>query len=405
MLGMKLSLVQKDNLLFSKNGEDGEDCCNTLIIDLSHQFGGANTRVLSLMKKMNQDRVALAALENSPVAIEARRAGLRVFSVGQSKNSLQILPNLISIIRQEGFQVLDTQNPQSKFWGSIASTLTGAALVSTLNSWYGSEHGEGSLKGRLYAMLELSTNFALDRYIVVSKAIHEALIQHGVSSQKIDVIHNAIEINHGEIASSGNSLNYALNLPANSIVLIAAGRLTWAKGYEDLINALNLIIEEDPRVYCLIAGDGELRQSLEAEIKSSGLTKHVLLLGYLPREDVLSLMRVSDIFIMPSRSEGTPIALLEAAALRKPILATSVGGIPELLENGKECLLVPPGDLSELINGIRKLIQDTSLANRLAENAYQRVAQDFTVNAQVLSTIQSYNKAWNARKEKMWRTA
>ena len=402
MFGLKLSLLREGNHPFSNLGGD---CCNTLIIDLSNQFGGANTRVLSLMKKMDQDRVALATLENSPVAVEARRAGLRVFTVGKNKNSLRILPNLISIIRQEGFHVLDTQNPQSKFWGSLASALTGAALVSTLNSWYGSEHGENSFKGRLYAILELSTNFALDRYIVVSKSIGEALIRHGVDSQKIDVIHNSVEINHCETLPGGKSLNYALNLPANSIVLIAAGRLTWAKGYEDLIHVLNFIIEEDPRVYCLIAGDGELRQSLETQIKNSGLSKHVLLLGYLPREDVLSLMGISDIFVMPSRSEGTPIALLEAAALRKPILATSVGGIPELLENGKECLLVPSGDLSELANGIQRLIEDKSLSKRIAENAYRRVSREFTVDAQVPATIQSYTNAWNARREKLWRTA
>jgi glycosyltransferase involved in cell wall biosynthesis len=357
------------------------------------------------MKKMDRNRVALAALENSPVAIEARRAGLQVFSVGKSKSGLHVLPSLVSIIRGEGFQVLDTQNPQSKFWGSLASFLTGAALVSTLNSWYGNEHGKKSLKGRLYAMLELGTNFALDRYIVVSKPIHEVLVQHRVSSQMIDLIHNAVEINHDRAMDGGKSLSYALNLPANSIVLIAAGRLTWAKGYEDLIDALNLIVEDDPRVYCLIAGDGELRQSLEAHIKNSGLSKHVLLLGYLPREDVLALMGVCDIFVMPSRSEGTPIALLEAAALRKPILATSVGGIPELLENGQECILVPSGNLSELANGIRMLILDKSLARRLAENAYQRASRDFTVDAQVLATIQSYNRAWNTKKEKLLRIA
>lgn len=399
---MKLSLLQDDNHLFSNINEGS---CNTLIIDLSENFGGANTRVLSLMKRMDRNRIALAALENSPVANEARRAGLRVFTVGKNKSSLQIIPKLVSIIRRERFQVLDTQNPQSKFWGSIVSAITGAALVSTLNSWYASEHGKNSLKGWLYAMLELGTNFALDRYVVVSNAIHDVLTSHGVSSQKIDLIHNAVEINHGKISDVGKSSTYALNLPAESIVLIAAGRLTWAKGYEDLISALELIVKEDKRVYCLIAGDGELRQRLEVQISNSGLAKHILLLGYLPRTDVLSLIEVSDIFVMPSRSEGTPIALLEAAALRKPILATSVGGIPELLENGEECILVSSGDLIELANAIRKLIQDKSLAERLAENAYRRVSRDFAVDAQVLATIQSYNKAWTSRKEKLWNTA
>ena len=381
-----------------------QDCCNTLIIDLSKNFGGATTRVLNLMQQMDHDRIALAALENSPVAIEAERAGLRVFVVGRNKSSLQIITRLVSVIRQGGFQVLDAQNPQAKFWGSIAAKLTGAALVSTLNSWYGSEHGEKSLKGRLYTMLELGTNFALDRYVVVSRSIYESLIRHGIHPDKIDLIHNAVEIQRSQNMGSGRDLIHALGLPPEAITLIAAGRLTWAKGYEDLIGALKLVVEEDKRVYCLIAGEGELRQKLETQIESVGLTKHIILLGHLPRVEVLSLMEAGDIFVMPSRSEGTPIALLEAAALRRPILATSVGGIPELLKDGHECLLVPSPNLLGLVNGIRKLVHDKGLAELLAENAHRRVLRDFTLNVQALATIQSYNRAWKSRNGRLWRT-
>ena len=223
-------------------------------------------------------------------------------------------------------------------------------------------------------------------------------------SDKIDLIHNAVEIQSSQNSGSGRDLIHALDLPPEAIILVAAGRLTWAKGYEDLISALKLVVEEDQRVYCLVAGEGELRQKLETQIESVGLTKHIILLGHLPRVEVLSLMEAGDIFVMPSRSEGTPIALLEAAALRKPILATSVGGIPELLKDGEECLLVPSPDLPELVNGIRKLIQDKGLAERLAENAHRRVLQDFTLNAQALATIQSYNRAWKSRNGRLWRT-
>lgn len=399
---MKSPPLKENNNLFLNVKEV---CCNTLIIDLSNRFGGANTRVLSLMQKMDRNNIALAALENSPVAIEAERAGLRVFVVGKNKLSFQIIAELVKIIRRERIQVLDTQNPQSKFWGTIAAKIMGIALVSTLNSWYASEHGENSFKGRLYTMLELNTNIALDRYIVVSRSICDALVRHGIDSRRIDLIHNAVEINDSQRPVNGKFSLEPLNLPPGAIILVAAGRLTWAKGYEDLISALEIIIKEDQRVHCLIAGDGELRQSLEVQISNSGLAEHILLLGYLPRAAVLSLMEISDIFIMPSRSEGTPIALLEAAALRKPILATLVGGIPELLENGKECILVSAGDSIKLANAIRKLIQDRSLAERLAENAYRRVSQEFTLDAQVLATIQSYNKAWISRKEKLWNTA
>jgi len=85
-------------------------------------------------------------------------------------------------------------------------------------------------------------------------------------------------------------------------------------------------------------------------------------------------------------------------------VATSVGGIPELLRDGDECLLVPSPDLPELVNGLRKLIQDKNLAERFAKNAYRRVLQGFTLNAQALATIQSYNKAWKSRNGRLLRT-
>ena len=399
---MKLPLSKENNNPF---WHINEGCCNALIIDLSTRFGGANTRVLSLMQKMDREHIALAALENSPVAIEAARAGLRVFIVGKNKFSFRIILNLVKIIRRERIQVLDTQNPQSKLWGTIVAKIMGIALVSTLNSWYASEHGETSLKGRLYTMLELNTNCALDRYVVVSRSIYDALICHGIDSGQIDLIHNAVEINDNQKLEDGKFTLSSLNLPSGAIVLVAAGRLAWAKGYEDLISALEIIIKEDQRVYCLIAGEGELYETLDAQIKKLGLAEHVFLIGYLPRKEVLSLIKESNIFVMPSRSEGTPIALLEAAALRKPILATSVGGIPDLLENGEECLLVPPSDLLELVKGIRILIGDRFLANRVAENAYRRVMRDFNVSAQALSTIQSYNKAWKTKNERLWSTS
>lgn len=379
--------------------KQNEDLCQTLIIDLSKNFGGADTRVLNLMRKLPRDRVALATLQNSPLASEAERAGLRVFRVGKDKSSWEIIRNLVSIIRSEGVQVLDTQNPQSKFWGSISAGLTGVALVSTLNSWYANEHGQRSLKGLLYAMLELNTNSFLDRYIVVARSIFDALVERGVAPDKIDLIYNAVESDCAPAITNG--IIQSLNLPHESIVLVAVGRLTWAKGFEDLIRTVEGLVKEDGRIHCLIAGEGELRERLETLIEQTGLTRNIYLLGHLSHENVLSLIAASDIFVMPSRSEGTPIALLEAAILRKPIVATWVGGIPELVSNEEECLLVDPGNVFQLATSIRRLIQDKQLAERLGDHAYRRASRDFSLDVQAHATIQSYNKAFQSRNERM----
>lgn len=371
-----------------------ESKVKALIVDLSHGFGGATSRVLTLMQNMPHDRIALAALHDSPVAREAERFGLLVFVVGRRKISPWILIRLISIIRRERFQVLDTQNPQSKFWGSFAALFTGVALVSTLNSWYGNEHGRKNLKGYFYSFIEIGTNFALSRYIVVSRSIYDELLRRHIPPSRIDLIYNAVDIQIDRIAGDKKSLLQQFDLSAESVLLAAAGRLTWAKGYEDLIEAFQFIAEELKNVYCLIAGDGELYEDLEERIERSGLKRRVFLLGHLNRDEVLALIKGCDIFVMPSRTEGTPVALLEAGGLMKPILATCVGGIPELISDGAEGVLVPANNPKELALGIKKLVTDKELSSQLARGAYHRVKRDFTVHQQVKATSQTYTRAW-----------
>ena len=365
-----------------------------LLIDLSRKFGGASSRALTLVRNFPPGQVGLAVLKDSPIALEACRLGLPVIIVGSHKLSPFILFRLISAIRRVGYHVLDTQNPQSKFWGSLAGWLTGTPLVSTLNSWYIDEHGKMNLRGLFYALLELGTNFALVRYIVVSKSIFDGLVRYRIDPSKIHLIYNAIDIIGDNISSLRPSLIEKLKIPTDSILIVAAGRFVWAKGYEDLVDAVQLLAPENPNVYCLIAGDGELYSKLEKRIETAGLKERIMLLGQTSRADVLSLVKACDIFTMSSRSEGTPMVLLEAASLKKPILATNVGGIPELLKSEEDCLLVPAGNPPALANGMKRMLADKKFSERLALSAYLRVIQNFSVEGQVRDTMSVYSQAW-----------
>lgn len=360
-----------------------------LLVDLSKRFGGANTRVLTLMREFPRDRVALATLNNSPVAHEARSAGLTVFPMGGSKFDPRILFRLIRAIRQGDFELLDVQNIQSKFWGSLAAVFTSLPLVSTLNSWYTSEHGK-NLKGRIYTFVELWTNTKKVWYIAVAKPIYEALQKAGIPQERISLIYNAVQIDCDQIENNREQFLSKYNLPVDALLCVSVGRLVWAKGYEDLIRVFAVVSEEFPQLYCLIVGDGVLYESLKNQITAAGLEKRIFLLGNLEHKKVLPVVKAADIFLMPSRSEGTPISLLEAAALEKPILATNCGGIPELVDNGVEALLVPPENERGLVDGIRRLVKDADFAHRLAKQAKVRVEREFTLKNQVELTRNVY---------------
>jgi glycosyltransferase involved in cell wall biosynthesis len=370
-----------------------------LIVDLSHEFGGASSRALGLMSGFPAGQVGLAAISDSPVFRQAQKMGLRVHAVGAHKADWRILPNLLKVIRQNQYQVVDTQNIQSKLWASFAAWQTEVALVSTLNSWYRFEHGK-SLKGALYTWLELLTNPGLDGYIVVSKTVCDALKKAEKKVPFIDLIYNAIGLSLEEIPGDSTWLKAKFDLPANAIVCSAVGRLVWAKGYEDLIDAIAQIASLEPALHCLIVGDGELRSLLQAKIEQSGLSGRIMLVGYLERDSVLSVLKASDFFVMPSRQEGTPIALLEAAAIGVPILATSSGGIPELVENGKQAVLVPPGDPAALASGLLELSQNPQRRQKLAAQAQAHVAEAFSLEAQVQATQSAYQKALEHQKSR-----
>jgi glycosyltransferase involved in cell wall biosynthesis len=338
----------------------------------------------------------LATINGSLIASELESHGYTVHRLAGNKFDPRIPFRIARLIRSHGYRVVDTQNPQSKLWGSFGALLGGAFLISTLNSWYMNEHPRYSLRWFGYSSIELLTNIALSRYIVVSREIKDAMIRFGVSEGKIDLIYNAINIQNFTISGDKKYWTEKLGLPQDAILCVAAGRLSWAKGHEVLIRAIQQLAEDFARVHCLIAGDGEMRDSLENDIQKFGLRGRVILIGHLSRPDVLSLIKAADIFVMPSRTEGTPIALLEAAVLRRPILASRVGGVPELIRDEEEGLLVPADQPSALAKSLRRLIQDKGLAERLTENAYRKVVTEFSLDAQADFTVQSYNKALQA---------
>jgi glycosyltransferase involved in cell wall biosynthesis len=365
-----------------------------LIVDLSMQYGGSTSRVLSMLSRFPRDQVLLAALRESAIAREAQNLGLPVHIVGNRKTDPRIVTRLAELIREHHIQVLDSQNIQSKFYASLASTWTRTALVSTINSWYANEHGGRSIKGWLYTLLELITNWNLSLYITVSQKDRQSLLRSGIRSENIELIYNAFEMKDLP-AISDTWLHTRLGIPADRLLCTAVGRLVAIKGYDVLIEAAREACKKIPSLTCVIIGEGEAREELERQIEESGMKDHVILAGYFDRNEVTSALRCSHLFAMPSRYEGTPIALLEAAALGCPILASSTGGIPELVTNEEHALLVPPGDAAALAEGIIRLCKDRKLAKELAGNAQRRANKDFNFETQVTATLHAYQKAWS----------
>jgi glycosyltransferase involved in cell wall biosynthesis len=345
------------------------------------------------MARAKPGTVALAGLRSGAITRQAIQLDLPVHIVASHKADPRLLLRIVQVIRRGGYNLLDSQNIQSKFWANLAAILTRTSLVSTLNSWYANEHGKASIKGGIYTSLELCTNQSLDLYITVSEKDRQSLLQAGLPEDKIELIYNAVDMNTSTIHGDSEWLKKKFNLPPDSIICTAVGRLVPVKGYDVFIDAVQKIASQVPQLVCLIVGEGECKEELHKQIQEAGLENRVHLVGYFDRPDAMSILKSSDIFVMPSRYEGTPIALLEAAALARPILASATGGIPELVQHEDHAFLVPPGNPTALAQGLMKLTLDQEYARSLGQNARQRIQKKFNLESQVDATWRAYQKA------------
>ncbi len=364
----------------------------TLFFEVAHRFGGSGTRLINLIKNLPKDRVALACLSASETANALRPLGYKIYEVGKNKFD-PLIPFRVARVLSEGeFEILDTQNIQSKIWGSIVVKLKPLAFVSTVNSAYMKEYGD-NIKGKLYHQLDMLTNRDLNKMIAVSAEVQHMLVDAGIDFNQISLIQNSIDINTDEVEEDPIGVRKTFEFPEGAIVGAAIGRLEWVKGFEVLIAAINLLLNKTDNFYCLIVGDGPQRSALVHLAVELGVTDHISFAGFQPLSTVYRVMRSTDMVIMPSYSEGTPMALLEAAILNSAIVASNVGGIPDILSDGKEALLVQPGDVEQLAEGILALCGNSPLRDQLGAAAHKKVREKFAPNTQVLALKKAYEDA------------
>ena len=158
---------------------------------------------------------------------------------------------------------------------------------------------------------------------------------------------------------------------------MTVGRLHEQKGHCYLIQAVSKVRKEFPKVKLLVTGEGEEENNLKKLVKSLDLTNEVIFAGL--SSDIEKILPMAELFILPSLWEGLPNALLEAMAAGLPIIATKVGGIPRVIEDGREGILIAPEDIHGLANAIKKLLTDQKLANTLSANAQRKAVDHFSI--------------------------
>jgi glycosyltransferase involved in cell wall biosynthesis len=234
-----------------------------------------------------------------------------------------------------------------------------------------------------------------DCVLVNAEAIRDNLLEQGYDASRIVVIRNGIALSKFAAKKRGPALRHELGFPLSARIVAVFSRLNRMKGVEYFLEAAAVLAERFPDVYFLVAGDGGNKRELEKQASGLGLGRRMVFTGF--RSDVPDLLSEVTISVLPSLSEGTSNTLLESMAAGVPVIATSVGGNPEVIEDGVSGLLVTPRDADALAGAIGRLLDDGDLTVRLGQAGMRRVSELFSIEGSVHETEHLYERLVDAK--------
>jgi glycosyltransferase involved in cell wall biosynthesis/2-polyprenyl-3-methyl-5-hydroxy-6-metoxy-1,4-benzoquinol methylase len=356
--------------------------------------GGGERYLELLIDRLDRDRFAplLICPEPGPFVDLMQRRGIPTVLVHLAPliNPMALF-RLVRLLRREHVTILQTHGARSNAYGAVAGWLAGVpVIISTVhNSLLDYEVGE--FKRWLYLLAKRCTIHLSDRVICVSAALRQYILDLFQTGPEHTVtVYNGIDLNQFSPAPSGQSVRAEFKVNGGPL-LVVLGRLASQKGHQYLLEALPRLIKEWPELRCLMVGDGELYPELTALAIRLGVAEHCHFTGV--RSDVAEVLAAADVVVLPSVSEGFPFVLLEALALAKPVVASNVHAVYELIEDRKSGVLVPARDPKALAYGIGEVLRDPTWAADMGRRGQQVVRERFTVARMVGQTVAVFEQA------------
>lgn len=366
------------------------------------EFGGPPILIIDIIQRLNKEdfrsTIATGFTPDSKYDMieSARDKGIEVFTIPSLVRDINPLKDTIALIdlylllKRKKFDVIHCHTSKGGFVGRIAAKLAGANVIVY------SPHGDifegyfNKIVTMAFAMLEKFAAYFTDTIVTLSKLGKERFLNHGVGKDsQIKPIYNGIDFKKFEcIKVSSSDKRKELGLQDGDFICTTVARFVPVKGHTYLIKAVLEVIKVIPDAKFLFVGDGELMPSLQKEIESLGLKHNIILPG--ASEDIAEILNCSDVFVLPSVNEGFGIVLVEAMAMKKPLIATNVGGIPEIVIDGKTGILVPPESPEALSASIIKLHNNPDMRIEMGRAGYYRAKELFDIE----TTVHEFEKLY-----------
>ena len=360
-------------------------------------FGGAQKYVYDLATSLSKDKyeVVVACGEGETLKEKLEEKGIRVIKLASSQRDISISKDIKTffdiwkMIRQERPDILHTNSSKIGGLGSLAGRLTQTPrIIFTAHGWAFNE--ERSLTAKFFILfLHWVTIILSHQTIAVSGKTKESISWMPFISQKIKIIHNGIgDFEKMEKVTAKEMLTKD---HTEKIIIYSISELHQNKGIDVGIKGISLLPEEIKKkaLYC-VAGEGEEKENLEKLVKELNLEKQVKLLGFL--NNAKNILSGADIFLFPSRTENLPLAVLEAGLSELPIIATSVGGVPEIIEDMKNGILVHPQNPKEIAEAIMYFLEHPEKQKEFGNEIKKTIVSFFSLEKMLNKTISLYNK-------------
>ena len=360
----------------------------SLHVDTARTWRGGQNQVLLTVNGLRSigERAALVAHPDGELRQRAAEGLELVPLAPKTEMDLSAAWKFSRLLKRLVPDVIHAHDPHGVAMASLALSLgaVSAAKGGKLPVLVASRRVDFHLKGNSFSRWKYRQ---VDCFIAASEAIRQMLVADGVAADRTVTVHEGIDVEHVQAAPAVN-VHEAFFLPHGAPVVGNVAALVPHKGQRYLIEAAHLVVQQVPDARFVILGEGELREHLEKQVHEHHLEKHVLLPGF--RTDVLGCLKGFDLFVMSSVTEGLGTSLLDAMAAARPIVATTAGGIPEIVEDGVNGLLVPPRDAKALADAIVRALKDQTLRRQMGEAGFARVNERFTVERMVAETASVY---------------
>ncbi|MEA2574476.1 MAG: hypothetical protein QOH93_1774 [Chloroflexia bacterium] len=357
--------------------------------------GGAEKVLVDLALRLDRTRfnvtvVATRATGNYQPLLDAARVRTMVVERNSRWESHKML-GLVRYMRKQPVHVLHTHLFGANTWGRVLGKLAGVPVIIAHEHWSSKAQREVWVDRLLYRLS--------NRILVPSEASKRLVMEmEKIPARYLDVTYNGVDISRFKPGLEAADARRELGICAEDVVIGTVGRLSPEKGgQDDLLWAANELRKSHPRVRLLIIGDGPLRPELERYAGELGMLDDGAALFTGTRDDIARLLSAMDVFVLPSHKEALPVAVLEAMSMCLPVVATNIGGVPEVVQDGSTGLLVEPGDRPALKQVLVRLVTDRELAHRLGAAAQASVHAHFTVDKMVQHVEELYERLMRQR--------